>query len=160
MRSYEHFEPIHSLEWAKRTEAPHFPNSKKPNAAQRKGLAFEEKCFLDLKRILPLQFQILHGPWIEYKDKLEPISKVCQPDFAVIPEDEKEAGIILEAKHTFRPMAFEKLLHLYLPLAREIWQREFKVIQICKRLGKYKGPTYQLNQLLEAPDGAVIHHRL
>lgn len=148
MRSYEIFQRLHNLEWAELCEKPVFAQKDKPTAAMRKGLRFENRVAVDLKE---MGLECLHGQWIKYSDAGH--EAFLQPDFVLL-----HHGIILEAKLSLREPAFDKLEQLYVPVAAKVWNREFKVLQICKNIKRTKRPVFLIEKLLEAPNGSVIHH--
>lgn len=116
---------------AEETENP-FPKPRL-KGSKAEGKRFEKAVVLRLRGLFA-SAQVLHNPWYRYYDELG--SGLGSPDVIVVTASWLLLG---ECKRTFRPEAFEKLQHFYLPLVAAVWPgREFYgMIQFCK----YLAPT-------------------
>lgn len=89
------------------------------------------------------------GVWFEYQDSLASRKRYCQVDFLAL------AGgslLVLEAKYTWVPEAWEKLLELYLPVAELALGKRPLGAVVCKNLGQGR-PRRQVvcHQLEDVP---------
>lgn len=117
---------IKNLLWAERCQALFGPQ--KYEGARLAGINFEKRFYGNLLRS---GFAAIHNPWIHFED--ENGEGYACPDI-VIPNQQ----ILIECKLTLTGEATSQLSDLYLPLAREIWQKDaWKMVVAVKN---WNGP--------------------
>lgn len=124
-----HIQPT-SLDYARYSKNPWGGKPKRMKRVARLGLAYEKKVEKELAR---RGLDFARGPWIEFADRNG--RGFAQPDFVIY--SRSDLWIVLEAKLSQTPAAFEQLFKLYLPLLRKMHPEvELIPAQVCKNLKK------------------------
>lgn len=133
---------IAGLLWAAETPAGPFGPQKRRKGTKRQGLGYEKK----IAKALP---RARFNPWFHFVDANG--SGYCQPDF--IQELLDGSLLILEAKLTDTPTAYEQIERLYRPILQHIYpDRSILGMVICKNLAQGSRGVYTD---LEAAIGAA-----
>ena len=113
---------ISGLRWARPIDRPNIIPVGRPRGAKAAGLRYERA----LAEALP---SALHGQWFEFEDANG--HGYCQTDFILsfLPR----YVVVLECKYIVTTEAVQQLLHLYLPIAREVYGMARGVI-VAKKL--------------------------
>ena len=103
----------------------------------RLGLTYQRRFDAALRALTPtpLNFDILSEPWLALL-AASPLGKgtsqrLCSPDIVVLTP---YLTIVFEIKLRYTPVAYDKLLDLYLPAARLAYSRPAAGITVCKFL--------------------------
>ena len=126
-----------------------FGRTPRARGLKAKGLRYQRSVgeFLAKRHL-----DVRAGPWIHFSDRHGP--GFAQPDFVI--HYAPERWIVLEAKLTQTPNAFEQLIHLYLPLLSHLHPNvELVPVQVCRNLRE--PPQLLIEDLSEASPGATWH---
>ena len=117
-----------SLDFARYSKNPFGAKPKRSRGAKAAGLRYERMVGKELAR---RRLDFAQGPWIQFKDNNG--IGFAQPDFIVY--SSLDLWIVLEAKLSQTPAAFEQLLRLYIPLLRKLHPNvELVPVQVCRNL--------------------------
>ena len=117
-----------SLEFARYAKNPFGERKRKGRGARAAGLRYEMNVSDELAR---RGLDFARGPWIQFKDNNG--IGFAQPDFIVYSGE--DLWIVLEAKLSQTPSAFEQLFKLYLPLLSRLHSGVTLIpAQVCRNL--------------------------
>jgi len=140
---------ISGLEFARYSKNPWGGKPRRGRGVRAAGLRYEERVGKELAR---RKLDFARGPWIEFRDVNG--KGFAQPDFVVYADSSR--WIVLEAKLSQTPAAFEQLFSLYIPLLTQLHPEiELVPVQVCKNLRK-RDPK-MIEDLRDARKGATWH---
>ena len=117
-----------TLNFARYSRNPFGKAPRRGRGARAAGLRYEENVGKELAR---RQLDFACGPWIQFEDTNG--VGFAQPDFIVY--SSANSWIVLEAKLSQTPSAFEQLFKLYLPLLSKLHPGVTLIpAQVCKNL--------------------------
>lgn len=139
---------IKDLETVTYSKNPWAFRKSRPRGKKRAGLVYQRLLGEDFAR---RGLDYANGPWLEFYDANG--RGFAQPDFIVY-KDPKQ-WLVVEAKLSQTPAAFEQLFSLYVPLLKYLHPEiELIPIQVCKYLrteGKY------FEDVLKTEAGGTCH---
>jgi hypothetical protein len=95
------------------------------------GLKYERATIAMLRKVLPKVMKLENNPWFYYNSDFG--SGACSTD-AIIFDNKLGFIIVVEIKNTYTPLAMQKLIDLYCPVVRAVFDKPVKPLVLVKNL--------------------------